>query len=119
MEAMLNEEELRLLAYLHENATGYTKLQYFRPHLVREAIGSDDDQMKKMLTYLDGFGFVEIDSWVAGEQVVFFHLTSIGEAYIRKVEAALVENGTLERGKKLGIAVLKGSLKIIMGVAQK
>src|SRR5689334_20039656 len=118
MEAMLKEEELRLLAYLHENATGYTRLQYFRPHLVREAIESDDDQMTKMLTYLDGFGFVEIDSWIGGEQVVFFHLTSVGEAYIRKVEAVLVENGTLERGKKLGMGVLKGSLKVILGVAQ-
>jgi hypothetical protein len=119
MEAMLNEEELRLLAHLHETATGYHRLLHFRPHKVGEAIGCDEDQMKKMLTYLEGWGFVEIGDWVGGHSILFFHFTAIGEAYMRKVDAELVEKGLLERGKKMGVGLVKTGGKVVLGVVQK
>lgn len=125
MNANISTDELKLLAYLHENANGYTEHFRFEPQDVCAALGINDEQVKKDTSYLVSHG-------LAGMQVVDFGtrgsphafelnsiwLTGDGENYMRAVEAE-VEKEKPGMFKKIGVKAVEVGEKIVMAMAVK
>ena len=125
MNANISTDELRLLAYLHEHATGYTEQFRFEPQEVCTALEITEEQIKKDTSYLASHG-------LAGMQVVDFGtrrsphafelnsiwLTGDGENYMREIEVQ-VEKEEPGMFKKIGVKAVEVGEKIVMAIAVK
>jgi hypothetical protein len=115
MGANISEDELKLLAYLHENAGGYTDMFTFEPEDLTTALGIGIEQLKKDVSFLAGFGLAGMqtsDTTAYGSRGTTFilvgvWLTSIGESYMRELEERLNK-----QEEKPG-AVKKVTLKVV------
>jgi hypothetical protein len=56
MEAMINQTELDLLTYMHENATGYGPRFGFRTVDIEKSLGWDRDTFHRVASYLGQWG---------------------------------------------------------------
>jgi len=93
MPAKINEDELQILAWLHEHATGYGQRHQFLLSDVGQGVGIDKDLLPKPLSYLEEHGLVgvhaiDVSTQVGDEYVLEgVWLTGIGEDYMRELEA--------------------------------
>lgn len=119
METRITDDEAAQLAYLHENAAGFApRYCYTVDHLARET-GLDEARVVRAVTYLEQWGLVGFNSdWAADADVIGgVYLTGLGEAYMREVESRLQEQGTIARGKRFGLAALRGVTAAAVTVA--
>jgi hypothetical protein len=92
MTANINEDELRLLAYLHEHAEGYDGNFAFEPENVASALNFEMPAMKKNSSYLAAHGLVGMSAadtttmTARGFIFVTVWLTGLGEDYMRALE---------------------------------
>lgn len=107
MKANINEDELKLLAYLHEQAAGCGKGFQLIPSEVAGQLGFDDQQMKKVASYLSDHRLAGITgtSFENSKGQDFYlegiYLTGLGEDYMRELEN---QPGV---GKKITVAAVK------------
>lgn len=95
MQARITEDELRLLVWLHENAKGFNDGSGFDPDEVSQALEVDDSTLYKLASYLSGHGLVGLKlanmthfgSRGQESSIIFLWLTSLGEDYVRNIEA--------------------------------
>ena len=107
MKANINEDELRLLAYLHERAEGYDENFQLDPAIVGKELVLDAPQLAKAASYLASHGLVGMEtadtSTFSGRSFLFngLWLTGTGEDYMRELED---QPGV---GKKITVAVVR------------
>lgn len=95
MEAKINEHELRLLIWLHENVRGFNEGSGVRGADVCKGLGHDSPSLYRIATYLAGHQLVGLrlgDVTTLGSRgqdfrIIYIWLTSFGEDYIRNIEA--------------------------------
>jgi hypothetical protein len=127
MTVHISEEELTLLAYLDEHATGYTPSDLLRRKQLA-AINSDlnisGGELRKYATYLASFGLVGVDevsfnnalAHSGAADIIGIGITGYGANYLRELE---VEANKIEPGKfkKITVAAVKASAKILVPAA--
>jgi hypothetical protein len=93
MNAHIDEGELKLLAFLHEHAEGYTEHFALDPADVEKELDVSIDRLKKDASYLAGHGLAGIttldtSTYGSGRSalLVGLWLTSAGEDYVRALE---------------------------------
>jgi hypothetical protein len=92
MKANINEDELKLLAYLHEHAEGYTEEFQLTPGEVAEEMQIEFKKFAKDASYLASFGLIGMNtidnSSLDGRSYGFMGmwLTGHGENYMRELE---------------------------------
>ncbi len=104
MNANINEDELKLLAYLHERAEGYDENFRFEPEPVGSELSIDDRELRKIASYLVSHGLVGMEASRFDNGDVLLHglwLTGAGEDYVRELEAQPSVS------KKITVAVVK------------
>jgi|GEM_PF-3969867 len=93
MTAHINEDELKLLTYLHEHAKGFTEQFSFAPDELERELGIDEEKLKKDASYLHDHGLARMrtldKTTYAGLSftLVGVWLTGLGENYMRSLEA--------------------------------
>ena len=109
MDIKINEDELKLLAYLHEHATGFTQESEVEPGKITAALGIELEQFNKDASFLASFGFVgknatNVTSYQGPTEILWngIWLTAAGENYMRHLEAA---PGVMQ---KITVAVVGG-----------
>src|SRR5690349_9525271 len=112
MNAHINEDELRVLTYLHENAEGFGNRHRIDAHKMMVDLGLDLKGLWKSGSFLEELGLVGIVGHDISRMddperrkcytLEFFYLTGLGESYCRELEA---QPGM---PKQLTIATLKG-----------
>jgi hypothetical protein len=121
----INAEELDLLTYLREHATGYTPedvLERQELSAINEDLNLTEANVRKLSTYLASFGLVgvrKVDFPSNGSyEITGIGITGFGENYMRQLQAALDKE---EPGKfhKLTTATVKASGAIILPIASK
>ena len=60
MQHNISKDEMRLLAYLHENATGYDKRHELNAEVAADALGFSGDDLRKHASYLAGLGLIDV-----------------------------------------------------------
>lgn len=96
MKPNISKDEFRIMAYLHENAKGFSEDFPFKPEDVAPALGIKIDQLQKHVSYLTGHGLI------GTFQPQFLHygdnrsdwelyLTSSGEDFMRELDEMLVQ----------------------------
>lgn len=126
MNSNINEAELKLLAYLHEQARGYTEDFMLRTAEIIPAIGIGEDQLKKDLSYLKAHGLAgmkvvnttAINSKQTSFLLVGLWLTGEGEDYMRELENRLAD-AEKEAGapRKITLVVVQEGWAILKGIA--
>jgi hypothetical protein len=118
----LNETELKVLAFLHERATGYDRFHCVHAKdqngLAKE-IGCDNAAFAKAVSYLGSWNMVgDLDRHardpatkekfrrMGGGAIHSLWLTGDGEAYMRALEAQLERDTLLAKGKTLTLGAL-------------
>ena len=104
MKANINEDEMKLLVYLHENAKGYDQPFKLEPEKVMSDLGIDYPQLQKDVSYLRGHGLVDIEQLQNdADMFAIFGLwiTAFGEDFMRELE----NQPSLPR--KITVAILK------------
>jgi hypothetical protein len=90
MKANINEDELKLLAYLHEHAEGFGESFQINTKAAAETLGFDDQSFRKHWSYLEEHGLVgtsRIRERSTGVVVIATrYLTGLGEDYMRELE---------------------------------
>ncbi|HEV2296865.1 MAG TPA: hypothetical protein VGR35_23700 [Tepidisphaeraceae bacterium] len=90
----INEDEMKLLAHLHEHAPGYGSDYPFDPSEVQNALRLDDRGFHRAASYLEQLGLVGIKSELAesfeDSQLFLFGiwLTGMGANFMRTLENA-------------------------------
>src|ERR1035437_2075486 len=93
----ISEEELKLLAYLHENAMGYDQRFQLAPKKIMQDLGINYSQLRKDSSYLASHGLIGVvthDTSGFGDPVGgSFILSGLflqvnGEDYMRELEKA-------------------------------
>jgi len=94
MNANINEDELSLLAYLHEHAGGYGEHCRIEPKKIMAAMNFDDPAFVKHLSYLEehglaGYKTMDVSTMKTGpkHRIVGVWLTGDGENFMRELEA--------------------------------
>jgi len=90
----IDKGELRLLGYLHANASGYGPGYNFGSKAVMEALNIDDLKFDRQATFLESFNLIGIESVVAEPStpdepsriIMSIYLTGHGEDYMRAIE---------------------------------
>jgi hypothetical protein len=126
VETRINEAELSLLAYLHENAEGYGESFCIETEKAATELNLGVNEFWRVASYLSGWGLMGISDVTGGPTygpvttMSPIYLTSAGEAYMREVDERAAASGIAERGKRLGVASVKalgqGLLKIASDV---
>lgn len=118
MEAKINDDELRLLVWLHENARGFGQgMGFYWPSVVQR-IEIEESSLRHAATYLQGHGLVGMsvqDMSAFGDDAPEVHigelwLTSFGENYIRNIEAA---PGVAQKLTLSALAKIGGGVKVV------
>src|SRR5271156_2218541 len=89
MKANISDDELKLLAFLHENARGYTSDFPFDPDNVCSVLKIEGPQLAKDGSYLASHGLIGIDIVTDRdgiESVSQLWLAGQGEDYMRELE---------------------------------
>ncbi|MDB5327109.1 MAG: hypothetical protein JWM57_2678 [Phycisphaerales bacterium] len=113
MEAKINESELKLLVWLHENSPHFGEDAAWDVHLIESGLGYDRQQILAAATFLQGFGMVgavtkQLHRGDNGEPplavIGTVWLTPFGENYIRNIESTptIAQKLTLATLGKLG-----------------
>jgi hypothetical protein len=117
MKANINQDEMKLLAYLHEHATGYIEECALDPAKIKEALGIDDAELGKDMSYLKGHGLVGVriitfrNAKGSVSEMQGMWLTSTGEDYMRELEN---QPGI---GKKITVAAVKQTWEQMKSIA--
>lgn len=110
MNVNITTDELRLLAYFHEHATGFNDSHRWSHQQIPEiiaAIGTTEADFRKSLSYLKSFGllgakYINADTMnSSGAIIAGIWLTAEGENYMRQLEAEL-EKKQPGKFKKIG-----------------
>ena len=122
MEIRINELELKLLAYLHENARGYGYDHHYRVGSPDETLAvpfeATREELLKAASYLSGWKMIVMGhSGGVEPKLQVLWLTERGEAYMREVEHRLAEQQAIPAGQRLGVAVLGHAMSFAMNVA--
>jgi hypothetical protein len=91
MKANINEDELKLLACLRENARGYSDDFQFDPALVQSELNVPEEELVKNASYLASHGLIGLQVAVTRdgcEGIGSLWLTGTGEDYMRELDAA-------------------------------
>jgi hypothetical protein len=107
MESRINEVELSLLAYLHNEVPGCGPDFAGESAPMAQDIGVDMPTFLKARSYLAGWGLVGIGDDATFGSEASTYLTSQGEAYMRELDERAIEGQLLQRGKRLGVAGVK------------
>ena len=125
MNANISTDELKLLAYMHEHATGYTENFSFDAAEVCVELTITEEQFNKDLSYLASHGLAGMstaDASTYGELNSFIltgvWLTGDGENYMREVEAQ-VEKNEPGKFKKIGMKAVEIGGDLVKAVAIK
>ncbi len=111
MDILLNEDNIYLLAYMHENAKAFDDHHPFCTETVIGEIGWSKRQYENAASYLAGFGLVA-ESRLRGGNWVNYFFTSQGENFMRHVDQAL-EQSLADKGKRLTAGALKEGGKVL------
>jgi hypothetical protein len=108
MDINISADELTLLAYLHEHATGYTPADILTRKPMQDMLTSLNlslPEFRKQVTFLASFGLVGVSEIVftntmgGGAEINGVGITGAGENYIRELEAEL-EKGNRASSKR-------------------
>lgn len=117
MIAHINEDELKLLTYLHEHAGGYGEKFGLSDKSAMGTIGLDEPAFKKALSYLEEHGLAGHRIDTAGLVWLDYdtYITGLGEDYMRELENApgIARKLTLRALKQLGNVVLDVAVKVL------
>jgi hypothetical protein len=117
MNANINEDELRVLAFLHETVAGYDENFELDPKAVGKSLALDEQQLAKTASYLASHGLVGMatadTSTFNGHAFLFtaLWLTGKGEDYMRELEA---QPGI---GKRITVALVRETWNTLRPVA--
>jgi hypothetical protein len=113
----ISEDELSLLAHLHEYAKGYTAEFPFEVEAATKALGLTEEKLAKDLSYLVGHNLA---GWKAFSRrtsaghsfcLTEFWITGLGEDYMRDLE------GQPGVGRRITTKVVKEGWEVIKGAA--
>ena len=110
MEINIDEDELKLLTYLHEKATGYGEEFSFEMETVTPALGWDQQTFDRVASYLAEWDLITAVTPTSGMPFFTLALTGQGENYMREFEKKLEERNLLSRGKQATVSTLKSLL---------
>lgn len=115
MIAHINEDELKLLTYLHEHAKGYGERFGLSDKAAMGAIGMDEPAFKKAYSYLQEHGLAGHRIDTAGTVWIDCgtYITGLGEDYMRELEKAP------SIARKLTVGALKQLGNVVQDVAVK
>src|SRR5713101_3018336 len=112
METNINEDELTLLSYLHENAKGYGRRFALDADEVAEQLTWSQDQFCKAASYLAEWDLVVLADDIDDDPMIsFVALAGEGENYMRELEKRLADQTLLGRGKRATLAGITGLVK--------
>lgn len=113
MNANISEEELSLLAYLHEHAKAYGQHGRFGPKEIIDALKFDDTTFVKHVSYLVehdliGIKTMDVSTMKTGpkHRIIGVWITGTGENFMRELEAqpGIARKITVASLKELGKA---------------
>lgn len=120
MEAHINQDELRLLTYMHEHAPGFGERYKINPKNVCEGLGIDVDALGRSASFLEEHGLVGMVTYDIGRRdnpddfvLRAIYLTGLGETYMRDLER---QSGI---GTRLTLAVLSRLEKVAIDAGSK
>ncbi len=126
MNANINDDELSILAYLHECAKAFGEHGRFEPKEIMQALKLDDPNFVKHISYLvehdlAGIKTIDVSTMQTGQKhrIIGVWLTGKGENFMRELEAqpgiarkitvaSLKELG--KTGRDIAVAVLTAAL---------
>lgn len=119
MKANINEDELQLLAFLHETVTGFGPSFAIAVRTVELGLGIDSEQLKRNASYLmehglagvQGVGNLQITTGRRFFTATEIWLTGTGEDYMRELEC---QPGI---AKKVTVAAVKEGWSVIRDIA--
>jgi hypothetical protein len=84
MDVRFKQDEIALLAYLHEHSARYDRMANFHNEKLAHDLGCDANRIDQMASFLAGFGLM-------GPSAIpdAYHLTPLGENYMRHLEEAV------------------------------
>jgi len=93
MQHNISKDELRLLAYLHEHATGFDKRHGLKAAEVVRALEFSDDELRKHASYLAGLGLIDMRRFTMligppDYELKGIWITIKGENLMRELESA-------------------------------
>ena len=123
MNANIRTDELRLLAYLHEHATGYGSTHAMKARAVFQSLGIEESQFRKDASFLEQFGLVGLGfppmvTLESNGKQSLIYLTGDGENLMREVEAQ-VEVKEPGRFKRIGLKAVEVAGDLVKAVAIK
>ena len=118
MQQRIEDDEVTVLVWLRENAKGMGRRFAFSADHVAENTGMGLDRLVKAATYLEGWGLIGLSGDLAADAdpIGGPYLTSQGEAYLREIDDRLQQQKLLPRGKRLGMAALKGAFDTVLKI---
>ncbi|MGA2440098.1 MAG: hypothetical protein ABSH08_04010 [Tepidisphaeraceae bacterium] len=124
MKANINENELRLLAYLHEHAAGFTDDFQIDPDNVRVELEVTDEQLAKDASYLASHGLAGMTAAVSRdgyEALSSLWLMGTGEDYMRELEAqpGVAKKLTVAAVKEMGNALRSVAVQVLSDLFSK
>jgi hypothetical protein len=125
IKANINEDELKLLAYLHEHATGHNEKFQLRFVDVQNALRWDEAKLNKDASYLAGHKLLDvavIDTSTMNRisfRPIGIWLTSLGEDYMRELEnePSIAQRITVATVPILGKTLLDIAVAVLSGIA--
>ena len=124
MQSNINERELKVLAYMHEAATGYGLPFMFDLGAMNDALKLSEAELAKALSYLAEHRLVSVD-WSAPRtfrrdvqiRPAVVSLSGLGEDYMREVERRLAEKTAGNAFKTVGLKVVTETWDVLKDVA--
>lgn len=119
MKANISEDELKLLAYLHEHARGFNKHFHIEAKALLADLSLTDDQLKCHSSYLEAHGLAGVTASFVGSLgdqhpiIRGIWITGLGEDYMRELE----DSPTVSR--KLTAGVVTETWGVLKAVAAK
>ena len=130
MNANINENELKLLAYLHEDATGYDVEHQIPSEHIMQGLGMEDleisgRELRKWASYLEAHGLVgmvkdhEVTFETEGETpIAAVWITGSGENFMRELEERLkAEKKEPGPAKTITAKVVQEGWVVLKGIA--